>query len=159
MNETLAQFNRETEKMRRRATEVQALADERVAYNDQRVKNAESNVSMTIKEVYGESSSECLEFSSFTILTGGMTRQRILQRGQFNFERQRKFESCIPNAVSRLSNVVNRRQEQLLDARVCPSCDTLYRNTNNVYCLTDGSHLVSPSYHGDAETLILPPKE
>ena len=159
MNETLAQFNRTTEKIRRRTAEVHALGGERVAYNDQRVKNIESNVSATIKEVYGESSSEYREFRGFTILTGGMNRPPILQRGQFNFERQRKFESCIPNAASRLDNLVNHRQEQLLDARVCPSCDTLYRNTDNAYCLTDGAHLVSPSYDGDAETLILPPKE
>src|ERR1700674_5292092 len=98
MNETLAQFNRNTGKIRRRAAEVQTLADERVAYNDQRVKNAESNVSTTIKEVYGECSSEYRDFRSFTILTGGMTSQPILQRGQFNSERQRKFMSCIPNA-------------------------------------------------------------
>lgn len=156
MNETLAQFNRNTEKIRRRAAEVQALANERITYNDQRVKNAESNVSATIKEVYGELSSEYPEFRGFTILTGGMNRQPILQRGQFNYERQRKFESCIPNAVSRLNNLVNRRVEQLLHAMVCPSCDELSLDTDNTYCLADGSHLRSPSYDGDADTLIIP---
>jgi hypothetical protein len=159
MDITLAQSKRSTEKLRRRISEIQALADERVAYNDQRVKNVESNVSATIKEVYGESSSEYREFRSFTILTGGVNRQPILQRGQFNYERQRKYESCIPNAVSRLNNLVTRRQEQLQDARVCPSCDRLYPDTNNVYCLDDGSRIVSPSYDGDAKTLILPPNE
>jgi hypothetical protein len=159
MNETLAQFNRNTEKIRRRAIEVQMLAHEQVAYNDQRVKNAESNVSTTIKEVYGEFSSEYREFRSFTILTGGVNRQPILQRGQFNLDRQRKFESCIPTAVSKLNNLLNRRQEQLQDAKVCSSCDRLYNDADNAYCLADGSRLVSPSYDGDAETLILPPKE
>jgi hypothetical protein len=156
MNGTLAQFNRNTEKIRLRADEVQALANEQVRYNDQRVKNAESNVSATVKEVYGELSSEYREFRGFTILTGGMNRQPILQRGQFNYERQRKFESCLPNAVSRLNNLVNRRAQQLLYAMVCPSCDELYPNTDNVYCLADGSPLRSPSYDGDADTLILP---
>jgi hypothetical protein len=156
MNGTLAQFNRNTEKIRLRADEVQALANEQVRYNDQRVKNAESNVSSTIKEVYGELSAEYREFRGFTILTGGMNRQPILQRGQFNYERQRKFESCLPNAVSRLNNLVSRRAEQLLYAMVCPSCDELYLNTDNVFCLADGSRLRSPSYDGNADTLILP---
>jgi hypothetical protein len=159
MDATLAQFRRNTEKLHRRISEVQALADGRVAYNDQQVKNVESNVSATVKEVYGEHSSEYREFRSFTILTGGVNRQPILQRGQFNNERQREFESCIPNAVSRLNNLVNRRQEQLQDARVCPSCDRLYFDTNNVYCLEDGSQIKSPSYDGDADTLILPSSE
>lgn len=155
MNETLTQFNRHSEKLRKRISEVQALAHDQVFYTDQRVKNAESNVSSTIKDVYGEDSPEYLEFRSFTILTGGMNRRPILQRGP-NYERQAKFVSCIPNAVSRLNNLVDRRKEQLQDAMVCSTCDRLYPDTTNVFCLVDGSRLLSPSYDGEAETLIRP---
>ena len=55
MDKTLSQSNRDTEKLRRRISEILALADDRVFYNDQGVKNAESNVISTIREVYGGS--------------------------------------------------------------------------------------------------------
>jgi|GEM_PF-6698036 len=153
---TIGQFNRGTQKLRLRILDLQALADERIKYDDQRVKNVESNILMTIKDVFGEDSDEYRASRNFTIMTGGFNRQPILQRGQFNHERQRKFESCIPNAISRINNLVSRRQEKLLEAQTCPTCDRAYFDSRIVYCLDDGSRLVSSSYEPEAETLIRP---
>jgi hypothetical protein len=159
MYENLGQFNRHTEKIGRRISEIQALADDRVVYNDQRVKNVESNVSSTIREAYSENSSEDREFRSFTIFTGGVNRRSRLQRGQINYEHQRKFELCIPNAISRLNNLVNLRQERLADGTVCMPCDRFYPDEKHVYCLNCGSRIGSRADNGDAKTLILPTNE
>ena len=156
---TVDEINHGVQKLQRRIAEAQALADDNVIYNDSRVNNVESNISSTVKDVFGENSDEYAEFRHAKILSGGFNRQPILQRGSVNQEKQRKFVADIPAMIFRLQNLVRRLEEKLLDAKHCPRCNKTYTDSNMSYCLDDGSPLVSSSYDPQADTLKFSPGE
>src|SRR5690606_36690344 len=80
-------------KLRRRIKEVEELDPRSVRYDDQSVRNIESNITNSVREIFGPNSPEAMEVGHHDIWSGG-----------YNYlddehERQRKFANGIPQSI------------------------------------------------------------
>lgn len=96
-------------KLRRRIEEVEALGTNKVMYMNQSVRNAESNISNSILEIFGQNSPEYQEHQGHDIWQGsryvGMEPDEI----------QGGFEAGIPKSIAMLQGLINRLEEKQAD--------------------------------------------
>ena len=102
-------------KLHRRIEEVKALDPANVAYNDQRVENAESNIRNTILEVFGAASPQYQQHKYLQISKG------TGKVGQGPEEFQRQFADGIPETISLLQNLVANLEEQQDEQQTDPA--------------------------------------
>jgi predicted nucleotide-binding protein len=96
-------------KLRRRLKEVDDLDPRIIRYNDQRVRNIESNISTTIQEIFGTNSPEFREHGHHRIWHGGFFTDEDHARDQHS------FTEGIPQSKTALENLIDRLEEKKLD--------------------------------------------
>ena len=96
-------------KIRRRISDVEGLDPGQVRYDDASVKNVESNIRDTVRDVFGPNSSEFREHKQFRIPHGPIYRSRS------NAEMQEQFTLGIPQKITRLKGLISRLEEKRLD--------------------------------------------
>lgn len=106
---TLEEVDAGIRKLRRRIEEVQSINPEEIHYDDARVRNTESNIRETIREVFGPNSPEFQEHQYHDIWRGS----RIM--GEEPWEAQEKFAAGIPQSVTMLEGLVTRLEEKRAD--------------------------------------------
>jgi predicted nucleotide-binding protein len=89
--------------------ELSSLVSQNLHYNDQKVRNVESNIRSTIQEVFGSNSPEFYEHRSHSILYG------YSNMGDSEYERQQKFVEGIPQSKAMLEGLIARLEEKKLD--------------------------------------------
>lgn len=138
--------------LRRRIEEVQSLRTNKVSYNDQRVRNAESNISSSVLDIFGANSPEYQEHQGHSIWQGtryvGMEPEEI----------QAGFEAGIPKSIMMLEGLIARLEEKQADLGQDPAgrvkmafdnmelhpqiadvCADLYRNRHYRNAVLDAS--------------------
>ncbi|HEX3697630.1 MAG TPA: nucleotide-binding protein [Polyangia bacterium] len=98
-------------KLRRRIEDVRALDPKQVASNDTRVKNAESSIRETIRDIFGTNSPEFREHAHHEIWHGP---HRIMIAGEEGVA-QRQFAAGIPQSVTMLEGLIARLEEKRED--------------------------------------------
>lgn len=115
---TPIEIDRAIGKLRKRAAEVKALEDQNVAYNDQKVKNAEHNIREMIREVFGSESPEFGDHEYHDIWHGGYNV------GDDDEDRQAKFRAGIMQTVTLLEGLIDRLEEKRGDISIDPTSRT-----------------------------------
>jgi len=100
-------------KLNRRIEEVRNLDPKFVSFDDARVKNVESNITETIREVFGDNSPEFKEHAYHIIW-------RELQSRPFEENRQGEFAAGIPQTITMLEGLIERLEEKRQDAIKVP---------------------------------------
>lgn len=96
-------------KLVRRKAEVEGLDPNKVKRGDPQIRNIESNIRNTIREVFGENSPELHEHGYLTIWRGGYAMnepEHVLQR---------KFTEGIPQTIVILDGLISRLEEKKED--------------------------------------------
>jgi uncharacterized protein (TIGR02391 family) len=106
-------------KLARRKAEVEGLNPSDVRHGDPQIRNIESNIRNTVREVFGENSPEFHEHGHLTIWRGGVAfneTEHVLQR---------KFAEGIPQTVVILDGLIARLEEKREDlGGVVPNQDS-----------------------------------
>lgn len=103
---TQEEIDRGIARLQRRIDEIQALARDRLRYNDQRVDTARLGMVEAIRETFGDASAEYDAYRYVRIWKGPM------MVGDPPEEIQRKFEAGVPNAVELLRGLIRRLEER-----------------------------------------------
>lgn len=152
---TLEEINRDIAKIKHRIGELQVLLDTQVRYDNPMVRNAESEIPTTLRDVFGRESSEYKECSYVRLRSG------IISKGDFESElsaehrKQNEFTRNVHASMVKLQGFVKRLEEEKEDFKKCPRCHRTYPNLD--YCLEDGTFLVGLSYDPDSPTLPYSP--
>jgi len=96
-------------KLERRKGEVQNLDPNKIRHDDPQVRNVESNITNTIREVFGENSPEFREHGNLDIWRGGYVTNET------DYTLQRKFAEGIPQTLTILDGLVARLEEKKED--------------------------------------------
>jgi hypothetical protein len=96
-------------KLRRRIEQVQALAAENVAYDDQRVSNAEQDIHTTILEVFGQNSPQYERNGDHEIRHGSLYRDMPAN------ELQEGFRVGVPRTIQMLEGLINGLEEKRVE--------------------------------------------
>jgi hypothetical protein len=96
-------------KIKRRITEVEALDTKKISFNDAQVHLVESNISNTIREIFGENSPEYREQGHIRIWKGDYTM------GEPDYVLQDKFAAGKPHVLTILKGLISRLEEKSED--------------------------------------------
>jgi len=106
---TIEEVDAGIRKLRRRIEEVQSINPEETRYDDARVRNTESNIRETIRDVFGTNSPEFQEHQYHDIWHGS----RIMGEGPW--EAQETFAAGLLQSVTMLEGLVTRLEEKRAD--------------------------------------------
>jgi len=106
---TLSEIDRGIAKLKRRIQDVSALDPTRVAYNDAVVQTVESNMRLSIQEVFGPRSPESFEHGCHRIYRDAVGHVPF-QPGPEYF--QRNFAAGIPQTLTMLQGLIARLEEK-----------------------------------------------
>lgn len=93
-------------KIRKAIQKTENLKLKKLKYNDQKVEDVLFQIVETIKEVFGENSSEYKQYSSHRIWQGDYNTR------DSDYERQQKFEKGIPETVTMLKGLIEWLEEK-----------------------------------------------
>jgi len=106
---TFEEINSGIKKLARRKAEVESLDPNKVKHDDPQIKNIESNIRNTIREVFGENSPELHEHGYLTIWRGGYVMDEP------DYILQKKFSDGIPQTLTILDGLISRLEEKKED--------------------------------------------
>jgi uncharacterized protein (TIGR02391 family) len=101
-------------KLQKRIADVRALDPRTVPFSDQIVKNVETNIQETIREIYGQNSPEFQKHKHHDIWSGGMNIMDSMET------RQRHFAEGIPQTIAMLEGLITRLEERKEDFQESP---------------------------------------
>ena len=122
-------------KLRRRIESIKAIDPNQIPFNDQKVKNIETSIRETIRDIFGQDSPEFHDHQYHQIWSGGHVV------GMDDSECQHNFASGIPQTMSLLEGLVQHLEERKLDlgtSQPVPVRSTVADN-NNIF-IVHGRH-------------------
>ncbi len=109
----LAEIDRGIEKLKKRISDVKALASDQVNYDDGRVESVKSDIVQSIEDVFGTDSREHQEHRYVSIHKGGHFRAGFHEsRALIEARSQRAFQDGIPDTVTMLEGLIRRLEEK-----------------------------------------------
>jgi diguanylate cyclase (GGDEF)-like protein len=122
--QTTVEIDRAIAKIRRRIEEIERLRAERVSHRDAAVQNVEHNVRDTIREEFGEGSSQFDRHRYFEIDDGPKYAMGFHEsEAGFDSRGQQQFAQRIPGAITRLEGLIQQLEERRADLAV-PGIET-----------------------------------
>jgi len=106
---TIGEIDAGIRKLRRRIEDLNGLEQDKVRFDDARVKNVESNIKETIREIFGTNSPEFRENEYHDIWSGGRNL------GDTEYTIQSKFSKGIPQSITILEGLIARLEEKRAD--------------------------------------------
>jgi uncharacterized protein (TIGR02391 family) len=104
-----SEIDRGIAKLQRRIADVQALDPTRIRSADQSVKNVETGIQETIREIYGQNSPEFQKHKHHDIWSGGYNLM------DSDYSMQQKFAEGIPQSIAMLQGLITRLEEKKMD--------------------------------------------
>lgn len=111
---SLGEIERAITKLQRRIADVRSLDPRTIPFTDQSVKNVETNIQETIREIYGQNSPEFQKHKHHDIWSGGMNIMDSMET------RQRHFADGIPQTIGMLEGLIARLEEKKSDFQDSP---------------------------------------
>lgn len=152
-NWTLAEIDHGIAKLRRRITDVEALAAEDITHSDPRVSPLESEIAANIEDIFGTGSREHKYHQHFSLAYYGVTQRAAFGEPDFYVEQRRKgyFKQGVKQGLETLAGLVKRLQEIREEFSKCPKCNIPWRLMD--FCQNCGTALVALSWDPEAPTL------
>jgi diguanylate cyclase (GGDEF)-like protein len=114
--QTTSEIDKAITKMRRRIQDVERLTAEHVSRRDAAVDNVEHAIIDTIRETFGEGSSQYDRHRYFAIDDGPQRLMGMRENpAHFHAQRQAQFEQHIPHAIKRLEGLIQQLDEKRAD--------------------------------------------
>jgi len=104
------EIDRGIAKLRRRIRDVEKLKESKAEASTQAVKNVESDIQETTRDVFGHNSPEFREYQYYKIWKGGYS-----WADDDEYSRQSKFEAGIPETLTMLEGLITRLEEKKED--------------------------------------------
>jgi diguanylate cyclase (GGDEF)-like protein len=114
--ENIGDIDRAIAKLRRRVQDVERLAAEHVSHGDAAVRNVEHAIRDTIREEFGEGSTQYHRHNNFKIDDGPMYAMGFNESAaHFDARGQQQFQQRIPGAITRLEGLIEQLEERRAD--------------------------------------------
>lgn len=122
-------------KLRRRIENVKELYSNQIPFNDQKIKNIETSIRETIRDIFGQDSPEFHDHQYHQIWSGGYAV------GMDDSECQHNFAAGIPQTISLLEGLVQHLEERKIDLGTSQpvSVKSTVTDNNNIF-IVHGRH-------------------